>query len=143
MKKILALTLLLGVTNLTATDESFNVTMTLFAGITITETQALLFPSQQALTVGTYTVLTGDAGAATFTATGNPSANFTRSVVEASINMTNGGSTIPVNAFTVAGPTAFDVSGNAVGLKVGATATVDATDIAGSYTGAATYRIIY
>lgn len=134
-----------------ATDESFNATMTLLAPIVITETQALSFP---ATTTGANTVVVAaaDATAATFTATGEASTAVTASVVEASINMTNGGSTIPVDTWTFggtltdaggSGTASFSGAGSLGTMRVGATATIDGTDIAGAYTGTATFRLIY
>ena len=129
-----------------ATDQSFNATLKLFKPITITKVQDLLFPNTT-LTGSAFTVvvLTGDSGAATFNAQGGKSRNITRSVVESSINMSAPGvvGTIAVDTFGIAGPTAFDGSGHANGLKVGATAHVLAASEDGDYSGTATFRVVY
>jgi hypothetical protein len=148
MKKVLFAFLLVVASSAFATDKSFNATMVLLTPIVINKTADLVFPATVSGAAADVTVATGDAGAAVFNATGEASTGFTKSVVEASIEMTtdNGvGSTkrITVDTFTLAGPAAFDAGGAAAGLKVGGTAHVQAEDIAGSYSGAATYRIVY
>ena len=129
-----------------ATDQSFNVSLKLFKPITITKVQDLLFPDAT-LTGSAFNivVLPADSGAANFTAQGGKSRNITKSVVESSINMSASGvtGTIAVDTFVLAGPTAFDASGNATGIKVGATAHVLAASEDGNYTGTATLRVVY
>jgi hypothetical protein len=126
-----------------ATDEAFNVTMDLLTTIVITETQALSFPSQNEQSAATYTVLPADGTAATFTIAGEPSTAVTISVVEASINITDGTDNILIDnwAFDDNNPTL--TAGGAGSVRVGADATTDITDDAASYTGTATLRIVY
>ncbi|MEI6093084.1 MAG: DUF4402 domain-containing protein [bacterium] len=148
MKKIstlLGLGLLLA-SNVHATDQSFNLTLKLYKPITITKIQDLLFPDTT-LTGSAFdiTVATTGSGAATFNAQGGKNRNITKSIVESSINMSAPGVTgsIAVNTFAISGPTAFDSSGNANGLKVGAVAHVLAASEDGNYTGTATFRVVY
>lgn len=143
--KLITLLLTLGLAgNLMATDEQFNATMELLSPITITEVNALTFPDAVAGTAQAITVLTTDAGAAEFNASGTANTNITTTVVEASINMSDGGGNdILVDSFTNDAPAAFDGTGNANGINVGATANIEATDPAGSYSGTATLRIVY
>jgi len=134
-----------------ATDEPFNVTMKLLAPIVITEVSPLTFPNSPRGTAVNVVVATGDAGAATFSATGSPSTAFVKSMVTPSVTLLLGGvpsggdltKEIVVDTFVLAGPSAFDAAGNAVGMKVGATARVSANDQAGNYSAVATFRIVY
>lgn len=148
MKKLLVLIGLgiLCVDYVHATDQSFNLSLKLFKPITITKVQDLSFPNAT-LTGSAFdiTVATADSGAATFNAQGGKNRNITRSVVESSINMSAPGVTgnIAVSTFTMAGPTVFDASGNANGLKVGAIAHVLAASEDGNYSGTATFRVVY
>ncbi len=140
-------------TNAHATDEPFNVSMTLLAPLTITELTALSFVDTNAGSATTVVTAPSDALAASFSATGTPLDSATGSVVEASITMTTGGGgateQIVVDTFTTggdmdaAGATTFDAAGNIADLRVGGTANIDATDVAGIYSGTATFRLIY
>ena len=127
-------------------NTAFSINMNLFAMITVAKVQDLIF-SDATLTGSAFniTVATGASGAASFNATGTNNRSITRSVVQSSVNMTATGvtGTIAVDTFVLAGPTAFDASGNANGLKVGATAHVLATSEDGNYSGSGTFRIVY
>jgi len=147
MKKLFILISLLAVSaTASATDQTFNATLKLFKPIAITKVQDLLFPDTT-LTGSAFTivVLPAASGAASFTATGGKSRNITTSVVESSITMSASGvaGTITVDTFVLSGPSAFDSSGNATGMKVGATAHVLAASEDGNYSGTATYRVVY
>ena len=141
---MMALTMISGTAM--ATDQSFNASLKLFKPITITKLQDLLFPDTT-LTGSAFSlvVLPADSGAATFNAQGGKNRNITKSIVESSINMSASGvtGTIAVDTFVLTGPTAFDSSGNANGIKVGATAHVLAASEDGNYTGTATLRVVY
>lgn len=137
-----------------ATDEVFNVTMSLVAPIVITETQALSFSNAGAGSASTVVTAPTDGTAAIFTATGEASTAVTGSVVEANITMTTGdgiGTTkqITVDTFTTggdmdgAGAATFSAGGALSNLRVGASANVLAEDIAGAYSGTATFRLVY
>jgi len=130
-----------------ASDKPFNATMSLLKAITITKTHDLVFPDTAIITGSPQDIVVapGDGGAAAFTATGKASRNVTRSVVESTINMVGAVSSdlIAVDTFVLAGPTAFDGSGDITGLKVGATAHVLAASSEDEYSGAATFRLIY
>ena len=145
MKKLFVLMMLLGATAM-ATDQSFNISLKLFKPITITKVQDLLIPNTP-LTGSAFDVVvaTGDTGAASFDAQGGKNRSITRSVVESSINMSASGvvDVVAVDTFDLAGPTAFDASGDANGIKVGATAHVLAASEDGDYAGAATLRVVY
>ena len=148
-------TLALGlIGNAAATDETFNVGMTLLAPIVITETQSLTFADTISGSASDVTTAASDSSAATFTATGEANRAVTGSVVESSIVMTTGDGAdatkqITVDTFTtggdmsVAGAATFDGSGELNDLRIGGTAHVEADDIAGSYSGTATFRLIY
>jgi hypothetical protein len=127
-------------------DEPFNVSMNLVAPIAITENNALIFPNTIEGTGQTVVVATGDAGnAADFSVTGEASTNVTVSVLDASVTLNGPGpSTIIVDTWTFApgASTAFD-GGGALSIQVGASATVEAADPAGAYTGATTLRVVY
>jgi hypothetical protein len=129
-----------------AATQSFNIALNLFAAINVTKVQNLTFPIQ-AITGSAFNVVVAStaAGAAIFNATGTNNRNITRSVVESSINMSAPGVTgsIAVDTFTLSGPTAFNSSGNANSLKVGATAHVLASSADGDYVGTATFRVVY
>ena len=147
MKKLFIVISLLMVSGTAmATDQSFSVSLKLFQPITITKVQDLLFPDTT-LTGSAFTVavLPADSGAASFTAQGGKNRNITKSVVESSVNMSASGvvGNIAVDTFVLTGPTAFDATGNATGIKVGATAHVLAASQDGNYTGTATLRVVY
>ena len=145
MKRLLVLMMMVGATAM-ATDQSFNISLKLFKPITITKVQDLLIP-ETPLTGSAFTIVvaTGDTGAASFDAEGGKNRSITRSVVESSIDMSASGVTgvIAVDTFDLAGPTAFDSSGDITGLKVGATANVLAASEDGDYSGTATLRVVY
>ena len=153
--KIAALSLSLGlVSAANATDESFNIGITLIAPIVITETNALSFVETTAGSDQTVTTAPGDGIAATFTATGEASRAVTGSVVEPSVVLTTGaGVTTPeqmtIDTFTTggdmsgAGAASFDGSGDLSDLRVGATANVLTEDVPGVYAGSATFRLVY
>ncbi len=150
MKKRLLLAAVAVTTTVMATDESFDVLMELLAPIQITEVKNLQFPATLSGAALDVVVATGDTGAAEFSATGTASKSFTKSVVESSITLQLDGNSgglstkeIVVDTFSLAGPVAFDGSGNATGLKVGGTAHVLAEDLPGQYSGVATFRMVY
>ncbi len=150
-KKLLYTGLILTSAAAVATDEIFDVTMKLLAPITITELTSLVFPNTQAGVASDVVVATADAGAASFSATGSANVAYTASVVETSIVMQKDGNSggdaakeIVVDTFSVdQGAGTFDGSGNATGLKAGATAHVLVNDIAGDYSSTATFRVVY
>ncbi len=137
-----------------ATDESFQASMKLLAPIVITETQALSFADTISGQTTNVTTAAADASAALFTATGEANRAVTGSIVESSINMTTGaGVTTPeqivVDTFSTggdmdgAGSATFDATGNLNDLRIGGVAHVEAEDVAGQYTGTATFRVVY
>ena len=129
-----------------ATDQSFNVSLKLYKPITITKVQDLSFSDVTLTGANINQVLAPAAsGAAVFNAQGGKNRNITSSVVENSINMSAPGvtGTIAVDSFLLSGPTAFDGSGNANNIRVGATAHILAASEDGNYTGTATLRVVY
>ncbi len=128
------------------TDQGFNTALQLLKPITISKVQDLLIPDTT-LTGADFNVVvsTSDSGAVTFNARGSKNRNITRSVMEPSIELSAPGvaGKISVDTFIVAGPTIFDESGNANGVKIGATAHVLATSESGDYSGIATLRVVY
>ncbi len=153
--KIAALSLSLGlVSAANATDESFNIGITLIAPIVITETNALSFVETTAGSDQTVVTAPADGIAAQFTATGEASRAVTGSVVESSVTLTTGaGLTTPeqmtVDTFTTggdmsgAGAATFSVGGALSDLRIGATANVLTEDVPGTYAGSATFRLVY
>jgi hypothetical protein len=154
--KIAALSLSLGlVSAANATDESFNIGITLIAPIVITETNALSFVETTAGSDQTVTTAPGDGIAATFTATGEANRAVTGSVVESSVVLTTGAGVTTAEQMTVdtfttggtdmsgAGAATFDGSGDLSDLRVGATANVLTEDVPGVYAGSATFRLVY
>jgi hypothetical protein len=131
--------------NLEAVDAPFNIYLKLFKPIQLTKIADLDFGEQVQGTAADIVIATSDAGAAEFNATGGKNRAITRSVVEASVNLTAAGVVDPiaVDTFTVDGPTAFDGSGDADALKIGATARILAASEDGDYSGAATFRVVY
>ena len=137
-----------------AADESFNASMTLLAPITITETNALSFANTESGQLVDVVTAALDSTAAQFTSTGEPSTAVTGSVVETSIVMITGTGDVTTKQITVdtwsfggdmngSGVATYDGSGDLSNLRVGATAHVEAEDIAGAYAGSATFRVTY
>ena len=126
----------------------FLLPVTSFAALTITKVSDLVFPDTTITGAAINLVVAPTAaGAATFNATGggkNKTFN-TRKVVQTSVSMTAPGvaGTIVVNSFTYSStPNKFDASGNANGIKVGATARILSTTLDGNYTGTLTFRLV-
>lgn len=119
-----------------------------FAALLITKVSDLIFPDTMITGVAqNITVAVTDAGAATFNATGggkNKTFNQ-RKVVQTSVSLTAPGvaGTIVVDSFTYSStPNRFDNRGNAVGIKVGATAHILSTTLDGDYSGTLTFRLV-
>ncbi len=150
-----AATLALGVSHYAvATDETFQASMQLVAPIVITESQALSFADTIAGQATDVVTAAADTTAAIFTATGEANRAVTGSVVESNITMTTGDGAdttkqITVDTFTTggdmdaSGAATFDTNGDLSDLRIGGTAHVEAEDIAGAYTGTATFRLVY
>lgn len=141
-------------TRVLAENTSFQSTLRLLAPNSITEVQPLEFPITTIGQDAIVTVSPADVSAAVFIATGSPSTAMVGSVVENQIWVDNGlsgknSNKIKVGNFTVGGNmglngnTVFDGRGIADNLRVGATAEVRANDPAGTYTGTATFRVLY
>lgn len=137
-----------------AADETFTSKLTLLAPITVTNTSDLDFGTYEGGQNNNITVAAADAGAATFSSTGEASTAVTGVIVESSIEMTTGdgiGTTkrITVDTWTyggdmdASGVATYDGSGNLSNLRVGGTAHAEVEDIAGNYTGTATFRVTY
>jgi hypothetical protein len=127
-------------------NQPFHLTMRLFKPITITNNKNLIFPTTTLIGANVSLVVgPDDAGAADFSIFGGKNRSVIRTVIESSVRLTASGSAggITVDRFTVAGPTAFDASGKANGLKVGATARILADSTDGDYAGVGTFRVIY
>lgn len=133
-----------------AADEAFNASIRIVAALNVSESSALTFPTtESAAQAQQVTVGTTDAGAASFNITGESNAAVTASIVEGSLEMTVGSSTITVNNFTFGGAlngsgnASLDGSGALNGAKVGATANIPAAAESGEYSGALTFRVVY
>lgn len=126
------------------------------AVIVITEVQALSFMNIAAGTSTTIVTAPGDTNAAVFNATGDVSAAVTVSIVENNVNITTGSGNgaqrkIPITAWTFggsltdaggSGTASFDASGILNNMRIGASATVDANNLAGDYSGTVTLRVV-
>ncbi len=134
-----------------AVDELFDVSLKLLTPITITETQALDFGETVAGSASTLVVAAADANAAVFTASGEAAETASVQIVEANITLTtdDGSDTtkqITVDNFSLGGDVSggsMTFSGGADDIRVGATANVEAEDIAGDYSGTATLQVVY
>lgn len=135
-------------------NASMNAKLRLLSPLTITAVTDLDFGDALEGVVNNVVVATGDAGAASITATGFPNAAVVASLQDASITMTTGAGTtspeqITVDTFTLggsvsgAGVGAFDGSGDISGILVGGTAHILAEDVAGNYTGSNTFVLTY
>lgn len=127
------------------------------AGIKVTLVQGLVFPSMAAGLPAVVVVTAADANAAVLTASGKKNNAVTASVVEPSILMTTGTGAAPAEQIPVTGWTfggslvdgggsgsgVMDGTGNITNMRVGATATVSASNVGGTYTGTATFRLVY
>jgi hypothetical protein len=145
MKKLIMMTAALFIfsSNASAVQAPFNISLKLYKPIQLTKISDLDFGNQVQGTAADIVIAPSDLGAAEFSATGGKNRAITKSVVEASVNLTSGSDTLLVDTFTVDGPTAFDNSGDATGLKVGATAHILAGTPDGDYVGSATFSVIY
>ncbi len=146
MKKLVVLMMMVVGATAMATDSNFNISLKLFKPIALTKGQDLLIP-QATLTGSAFDIVvaTSDSGAASFSAIGGKNRTISRQVVESSIDLSASGVTgkIAVDNFVLAGPTAFDASGNIAGLKIGATAHVLSGSEDGDYSGTAAMRVTY
>ncbi len=136
-----------------AANESFSVTMFLKRPLLITEVNSLSFPDTNIGSSVSVVTEPEDAMATTFLATGIANAAVTGSIVENSITLVTGGSSVSeqilVDQFTTGGD--MSSKGNAVfsslgilkNLRIGATANIRAENVAGAYSGTATFRLIY
>ena len=120
----------------------------LSAAITVTLVRNLDFGYQILGLTQNVIVAPTDSGAASFNASGlTVGKTTTCSVTTSSITMSNGGSgttnQITVNAFKISGCTTPVPSGGQIlGIGVGATAAIKSTNLEGTYTGTATFRIV-
>jgi len=119
----------------------------LYAAITVQLVKNLDFGYQILGLAKSVIVAPTDSGAASFNASGlTVGRTTTCTVTQSSITMSNGGSgatnQITVNAFRLSGcTTPVPPGGQILGIGVGATAVISANDLAGDYTGTATFRI--
>ncbi len=136
-----------------AADEPFNVTIELQSPIVLSEINGLSFVSTPTGMNTDVVTAPRDALAATFSVRGNPNTAVTGSVVESSITMTTGAGgineQIVVDNFTTGGGLnrigkgTLRASGSLKDIRVGGTAHVKANNVAGSYIGTATFRLLY
>ena len=137
-----------------ANDETLNVGMTLYTPFSITENQGLTFADTTIGAKVKVTTTPADTSAAIFFATGEPNRTVIGSIVENRIFMTTGDGNrgrkrIRVNKFKTGGDmnatgiATFNNLGQLNNLRIGATAHVKANNIAGAYSGTATFRLLY
>ena len=151
---VMAATVLLSGAAHASVDETFNATLNLLSPITLDTVKDLSFAPTLANQNIDVVTSPSDSAAAVFSASGSANWEVTGEVVENSINMITGdgsGSTkqIQVDDFQYGGDmdssgvARFNGSGELSNLKVGATAHVQSDDIAGDYSGQATFRLTY
>jgi hypothetical protein len=132
--------------NILATDASFNINLKLLKPITLTKIQDLVFPDTVLPGINLDVIVTPlDVGASIFNATGGKNRTITRTILESSVILTSPDSTttVLVDNFTISGPTAFNVFGEANNIRIGATARILSTNEEGKYAGIATLRVVY
>jgi hypothetical protein len=132
--------------NLYPTDQPFTVTINVFRPIVITVVQELRFPDTMLTGTDINVVVTvASPDAAAFDASGSANRSFVASVVPPSVDATASGvsGAVTVDNFLIAGPTSFNGSGDAHGLRVGATAHVLASTEEGLYSGTVAFRVVY
>ena len=122
--------------------------------ISVSEDKPLAFGNVIAGFTQDIVINAGDAGAAVFSATGDPNISVTAEVVEKKITMqTPSGAghaaRITVSGWSYGGSLSskgggyFDGSGQLSNIRVGATARVRSSDVEGFYIGSATFRLVY
>lgn len=144
-----------------ATDATFTVSSQIINNIALTNQQGITFPTQEVVSGDTpITVGPTDAAAAIFSAIGEAGKNATGSVTDTNIQLsctsaaTCGTDAITVNNFTLGGDLAAggrvtfpgalgSGTGNLTNLRIGATETLTSADRAGTYSGTATFRLVY
>ena len=147
---LFAALLMLGGSSALAADEPFAASITVYAPVVITETAPMSFGIVTASgSTQVVVVDPADAGAAGFDITGEGSMAITATVVETSLALVNGATTITVDSFTYGGSLSgtgtatFSNQGAVAGAKVGASASIPANPDAGSYAGTLTFRVVY
>lgn len=160
---IIAATSVLATTAFTqsfATDGTFNISATLLREpIVLTVLNNLSFPETNAGTAQTVTVSPGASSAAKFSATGMPLQGVTGSVTQETVELTctSGACTsstgdakkIEIDTFSFGGDmnssggANFDSNGTLNNLTIGAKEHIKASNLQGTYTGTATFRLVY
>ena len=136
-------------TNVYAADESFQVSIRILTALSISENQALSFPTTEATSsTQTVTVAPSDSTAASFDIDGESGGAISASIAETNLALTNGSTTITIDSFTFGGSCAADGTGTLTGgtlsgCNVGATATIPANPTNGTYYGNLTLRVLY
>jgi len=133
-----------------ASDEPFAASITVYSPIVVTETAPMSFglvtasPATQVVVVNS-----ADAGAAAFDIAGQSGLAVTATVVEPSLALVSGGTTITVSNFTYGGAltgtgtASFSNQGALNNARVGASANIPANPAAGAYAGTLTFRVVY
>ncbi|MBL4864892.1 MAG: DUF4402 domain-containing protein [Pseudomonadales bacterium] len=135
-----------------ATGKPFQATLRILIPCVITEVRALDFGDTEGGNVD-ITIAPTDPTAAVSSATGQPNKYATASILQSSVTMLRSGGNSPdeivVDTFTLGGD---DISGSTVDMgasgsvsdmRVGPTAHVLAEDVAGDYSGTATFSLLY
>ncbi len=129
-----------------ANPEPFDITIKLYTPITIVEDQALQFGNYYTGSAQTPTIAPADGGAAQFTVSGSSGESVTCSIGNIT-DMTNGTDTITLGTFTYGGDLASNgigtLSSGTLAARIGATATIEADDTDGAYTGSAEMTVVY
>ncbi len=123
------------------------------APIVITEQKGLTLGNAVAGFAATLVIAPTDAGAAVFSASGDPNTPVIASIVEGSIVLTTGsgsgaGRQIVLDSWTFGGSLAadgtavLDAQGKLSNMRVGATANIESDDIGGDYSASPTLRLL-
>ena len=138
-----------------ALDETFQASLQLVTPLSIQEDQAMNFGESYVGSASAIAANDANGYYASFTVNGDLTKTATASVAEASIEMTTGDGAdstkkITIDSFsvhvgTIAGSNQLDFSGDGqvADIRVYGTANQEANDIAGTYTGSATFQVIY
>lgn len=144
-------------TEFNSTKILFTARMEVMPPVTVSESQAISFPTVTSGKAATVTISPTDTGAAVFSVTGRPMENITASIAEERVVLFSGYGRTParqivVEGFTLGGDIdAASSTGSArIGqrgtlddMRLGATAQIEAKNQPGVYSGSSTFRVVY
>ncbi len=141
-------------TEFNSTKILFTARMEVMPPVTVSESQAISFPTVTSGTAATVTISPTDTGAAVFSVTGRPMENITASIAEEQIVLFSGYGRTPerrivIEGFTLGGDIDATRSarigqlGTLDDMRLGATAKIEAENQPGVYSGSSTFRVVY